>query len=209
MPAGKRRRRSARREDRPGKRATRRPWPAPCPSPPEPTSGPDGPRARAVAGHHLSSEPCLLDTAEEREPPGITRVGEHGHGSQLGQGLDHEDARKDRVAGEVAGEEVLVAGQLPSSGCRLAGDERPDLRDEEERRPVGQVVLSAHAAEVTGRPTDGSRPAVLHGTDSVHRQGGRRGSDSGSRRPTHSSARRRAASSETRTNRRVSPCAST
>jgi hypothetical protein len=40
----------------------------------------------------------------------------------------------------VAGEEGLVAGEVPAPGRRLAGLDREQLVDEQERRPVRQDV---------------------------------------------------------------------
>ena len=62
-----------------------------------------------VARDDLAPEPRLVDAAEEREAAGVALVGEHGERADLGEGLDDEHAGQRRPAGEVPGEERLVA----------------------------------------------------------------------------------------------------
>ncbi len=63
-----------------------------------------------VAGRHDAAEPHLFDAAEQRQPIGKAFVGQHGDRARLRQRLELQHAGKHRVAGEVAGQERLVAG---------------------------------------------------------------------------------------------------
>ncbi len=63
-----------------------------------------------------------------------------GVGAELGDGLQHEDAREGGHPGEVAGEEGLVAGEVPRAPGPAAL-ELGDLAQEEEGVPVGQDGL--------------------------------------------------------------------
>ena len=78
----------------------------------------------------------------------VAGIGEHGDAAELRQCLDHQHARQDRAAGEVPGEERLVAGQMPTAACRLAREDLVDLVHEQERGPVGEHVLGAHAVKL-------------------------------------------------------------
>ena len=97
-----------------------------------------------VAGDHLATEPGPVDAAEQGQLAGEPVVGQHGDAAELGQRLDHEHPGQGRAAGEVPGEEGLVAGELPPPPGRLAGLDGIQLGDEEKRVPVRQIVLGSH-----------------------------------------------------------------
>ena len=66
-----------------------------------------------VAGADLAAEAGAVEPAEQRQLAGEALVGEHGDGADLGDRLAHQHAGQRRPAGEVAGEEPLVARQPP------------------------------------------------------------------------------------------------
>ena len=67
-----------------------------------------------VARTDLATEPRAVETAEQRQLAGEPLVGEHRERTHLGDRLAHQHAGQRRAAGEVAGEEPLVAGQPPA-----------------------------------------------------------------------------------------------
>ena len=81
-----------------------------------------------VAGADLAAEAGAVEAAEQRQLAGEALVGEHGHGADLGDRLAHQHARQRRPAREVAGEEPLVAGEVPATGRRPARLERRRAR---------------------------------------------------------------------------------
>ncbi len=97
---------------------------------------------------------------EQRQPTRVALVGEHRDRAQLRDGLRHEHARQGRPAGEVTGEEPLVADEPPETLGRSPGTEFGDLVDEQERRPMREHVdrdagarasLAERAEQVLGR----------------------------------------------------------
>ena len=99
-----------------------------------------------LAGRHLTSEPRLVDTAEQRQPPGETGIGQNGDPPQLGQRLHHENAGQGGPTGEVPGEEGFLTGQMPTTTRPLTGLELHHLVDEQKWRAMGKKVLGAHHA---------------------------------------------------------------
>ncbi len=86
-------------------------------------------------------EPHVVDAGEDAETIGVVSVREGADRTDLRRRLDHDDARHDRVAREVAPEEPgIVTDRKPSAGtdARLELD---DLVDEQERIAVGNDPL--------------------------------------------------------------------
>ena len=88
-----------------------------------------------VAGADLAAEAGAVETAEQRQLAGVALVGEHGDRADLGDGLAHQHAGQRRAAGEVAGEEPLVAGEVPA-----AGGARRRARARRSRRRTGTAA---------------------------------------------------------------------
>ena len=114
------------------------------------------------------SEPAKRSSASSADRPG------------LGQRLQLDDAREDRVAGEVPGQERLVAGHPVAGHDALARHQLVDRVDEAERRPVGQAGPSrrspARSTAVGARCSrGGSAVAGLVRGRSSARPGPRRG----------------------------------
>jgi hypothetical protein len=103
-----------------------------------------------VAGHDLAAEAGAVDPAEEGECPREALVLEHGHRTELGQRLDHEDAGHRRASREVAGEERFVAREVPPPPGRPARLHLVDLGEEQERWTVGEDVSRAHPSSLAG-----------------------------------------------------------
>lgn len=91
-----------------------------------------GPRPRPESCHldleiedvprrDLATEANLVDAAEQWQLARKTIISQHGRSAQLRYRLDHEDARQCRPAGEVAGEESLVTGEVPPPSRTLCG----------------------------------------------------------------------------------------
>src|SRR5579875_2431613 len=93
-----------------------------------------------VAREDLTAEPGPVDAAEEGQVPGEPVVREDHRRPELRQRLHHDHPRQGRASREVAGEEVLVAAKPPPPPPGLTWRERHDLREEEERRPVGDEL---------------------------------------------------------------------
>ena len=100
-----------------------------------------------VARTHDAPEAHLLDATEQRELPRVALVAEQRDRARLRERLELDHAGDDRVAGEVAGEEELVAGDAVSAP-RCA--RRP--RSRRPRRRSGTV-----AGAGAGRPARRSR----------------------------------------------------
>jgi len=93
----------------------------------EGVSGEDGAAPFDAVGAH-----------EVADFPGVFRFAEHEDGGDLGHGLELEDAGHDGVAGEVAGEEGLVDGDVFDAGAFGVAFEIDNAIDEEERVAVGE-----------------------------------------------------------------------
>ena len=96
--------------------------------------------SRRVAGDHLAPEAGAVEPAEQRQLAGEPWIGQHGDRTHLGDRLAHQHAGQRRPAGEVTGEEPLVAGERATARGADARLERDDLVDEQERRPVGEHI---------------------------------------------------------------------
>ncbi len=179
----------------------RRPWPVPVPLPARADI-----RPRVTSSSSRSPGTTWRRNRARSMPPnsgqlaGEAGIGQDGHAAQLGQRLDHQHPGKGRPAGEVTGEERLVAGQLPTAGGRLTGLDGSQLGHEEERIAVRQVVFGSHDCRGyrSGGPGGllaGARPSCQAVTP----------------QPPEVPARpvRRPASRDTSTNGRASPLVST
>lgn len=100
-----------------------------------------------VAGTDEAAESHPLHTAEEGKAVAVAGVGEEGDGARLGERLELDDAGKDRVVGEVTGEERLVPRDQVSGGDRATRVAGVDGVDESEGRPVRK-----EGDQVVGQP---------------------------------------------------------
>jgi hypothetical protein len=159
-------------------------------------SRPDGHlELEGLPRHHLAAEAGLVDPPEQRELARIPLVGEHCDATELCQRLHHEHPRQRRPTREVAGEERLVAGEVPAPHRLTAGHDRDHLTHEEKRLAMGKDVARFHAP---GRLAARCQPAALDPADRPPRN---TGANSGSA----SSAIRRGGSRATSENSRCWP----
>ena len=123
-----------------------------------------------VAGHHRPPELRVVEAHDaDLERAGVGRRLQQEDAGGLGERLEDEDARHDGLAREVAGEEVLGAGDV------LEGDEPPravvldDAVDEHERVLGGQLpyepsdLAGAHAGRKGITPGADARRARPEG----------------------------------------------
>ena len=78
-----------------------------------------------VAWQHLAPEPGAVDAPEERKFARVALVSQHGHPTELGQGLDHQHAGQGRTAREMTGEERLVPGEPQRPEADRPGSSAP------------------------------------------------------------------------------------
>ena len=100
-----------------------------------------------VTRTHDALEADVLDAPEQHELPSVRRLGEHRHGAGLGQRLDDQHARHDRVAREVAGEIPLVLAHPLARHDPGAGLDLHHLVQEEEGIPVRDDRLDLRPRE--------------------------------------------------------------
>jgi hypothetical protein len=112
-----------------------------------------------VSWDHLTAEASLVDPAEQRNLPGVANVGQEGDPAELSECLYHQHPWQGRPTWEVAGEEGLLACQVPQPPRRPGCHDLGDLIDEKERGAVGEDIgrsgkpraVSAHAVSVPCR----------------------------------------------------------
>ena len=114
-----------------------------------------------VTGDHLATEPGPLDPAEQRELAGdLAGSARTATPPSWASASTISTPGKRGPAREVPGEEGLLAGQPPIAGGRLAGLDRQELGDEEERVAMGQVVLGSHDWRGYRLPREAGAPGI-------------------------------------------------
>ncbi len=91
-----------------------------------------------VTRAHHPAEAQPVEAAEQWQLADIAGISEEGDGPGLGQSLELQHSGKDGVAGEVAGQERLVAAHRVARTDPLAGHALVHDVDEPERRAVRQ-----------------------------------------------------------------------
>jgi hypothetical protein len=82
---------------------------------------------QGISRHDLTAEAGPVYAPEQREPVAVALIGEHDRGRELRERLDHQDSRQDRIAGKMAGEELLFPAQVPKTTSRDARLQLDDL----------------------------------------------------------------------------------
>ena len=84
-----------------------------------------------------------VEAGEEGRGAAGPRLGEGHDAGELGKRLTDQDPRDDRLPGEVAGEERLLAADRPDAAPR-SGRDRGEAGNEAERWAMGELVEGCH-----------------------------------------------------------------